>query len=127
MTANGKLNLPPYAKDSPSRINDISVFLYSYETGRNFTVAHPREADNDDAHGDLMAQQEGSTVKHINWRWPDCLTGDGQPTDADSDRGIYNVRDNGPRAISGAERGGEDVLGRCSGRKVITLPASAVC
>lgn len=92
MTANGKLDLPPYDDDSPSRINDISVFLYSYTTGRNFTLAHPDEDDDSDALGDIMAQEDGSTVKHLNWVWPDCLVGDGEPSDSDSDRGIYNVR-----------------------------------
>lgn len=94
MTANGKFGLPPYGDDSPSRINDISVFLYSYTTGRNFTLAHPDEDEDDDsgAIGDMMAQEDGSTVKHLNWVWPDCLVGDGEPSDSDSDRGIYNVR-----------------------------------
>ncbi|MBE3046978.1 hypothetical protein IMZ48_31510 [Candidatus Bathyarchaeota archaeon] len=91
MTANGKLNLPPYEAESPSKINDISVFLYSYATGRNFTVALAGEGNDKGALGNIMGQEDGSTVKHINWAWPECLVGDGQPSDADSDRGIYNV------------------------------------
>ena len=91
MTANGKLNVPPYMEDSPSQIHNISVFLYSYATRRNFTVALPGAEENDGALGDIMAQEEGSTVKHINWMWPDCLVGDGQPSGSDSDRGVYNV------------------------------------
>lgn len=38
-----------------------------------------------------MLQEEGSTVKHVNWIWPDCLVGDGPPANGDSDRGLYNV------------------------------------
>ncbi|SPO00842.1 uncharacterized protein DNG_03590 [Cephalotrichum gorgonifer] len=91
VTANGRLNLPPYVEDSPSQIRNISVFLYSYTTGRNFTVAHPSQGNDSAALGDIMAQEDGSTVKHINWKWPDCLIGDGQPRDLDSDRGIYNI------------------------------------
>lgn len=87
ITANGKLNIPPYVDESPSLIHNISVFLYSYNTGRNFTVVNLDEAPD----GDIMAQEPGSSVKHINWRWPDCLVGDGQPRDADSDRGVYNI------------------------------------
>lgn len=39
-----------------------------------------------------MAQEPGSTVKHVNWVWPDCLVGDGAPNNNDSARGAYNVR-----------------------------------
>ena len=81
MTANGKLDLPPYVAESPSQIRNITIFLFSYQTGRNFTVAST----------DIMGQEPGSTVKHINWVWPDCLVGDGQPKTLDSDRGVYNV------------------------------------
>ena len=77
--------------DSPSQIHNISVFLYSYTTGRNFTVALPGEDDDNGALGDIMEQENGSTVKHIDWTWPDCFVGDGQPSDEDSDRGVYNV------------------------------------
>lgn len=38
-----------------------------------------------------MAQEPGSTVKHVKWTWPACLAGDGQPTTTDSDRGNYNI------------------------------------
>lgn len=101
MTANGKLNLPPYMDESPSKIHNISVFLHSYATGRNFTVALPGESNDNGALGDIMEQEDGSTVKHIDWVWPECLMGDGQPSDSDSDRGIYNVSFRGlPRRAS---------------------------
>lgn len=38
-----------------------------------------------------MAQEPGSTVKHVKWTWPACLAGDGQPSTTDSDRGNYNI------------------------------------
>jgi hypothetical protein len=38
-----------------------------------------------------MAQEPSSTVKHINWIWPDCLVGNGDPYWTDSSRGAYNV------------------------------------
>ena len=38
-----------------------------------------------------MLQEPGSTVKHVNWYWPDCLVGDGQPKDINDVRGVYNV------------------------------------
>lgn len=92
VTANGQLPLPPLDADSPSQIFNITVFLYSYSTGRNFTVSNGTAAGQDDASlGNIMEQEPGSTVKHINWVWPDCLVGDGQPEGDDSDRGAYNV------------------------------------
>jgi hypothetical protein len=92
VTANGQLPLPPLEADSPSQIFNITVFLYSYTTGRNFTVSNGTAAGEDDTSlGNIMEQEPGSTVKHINWVWPDCLVGDGQPEGDDSDRGVYNV------------------------------------
>lgn len=90
MTANGKLPLL-LDEDSPSLINNITIFLYSYDTGRNFTISNGTAGEDDASLGDIMSSEVGSTVKHINWIWPDCLVGDGEPTEDDSDRGLYNV------------------------------------
>ncbi|KAI0135454.1 hypothetical protein F4814DRAFT_401250 [Daldinia grandis] len=91
VTANGKLHPPPYSDDSPSRINNITIFLYSYDTGRNFTITNGTASTNDVSLGDIMESEPGSTVKHVKWHWPDCLIGDGKPDTADSDRGAYNI------------------------------------
>lgn len=91
VSADGKLNLPPYGSDSPSQIYNITIFLYSYDTGRNFTITNGTATANNASLGDIMLSEPGSTVKHVKWHWPDCLVGDGQPTSTDSDRGVYNV------------------------------------
>ncbi|KAI1082792.1 hypothetical protein F5B20DRAFT_484544 [Whalleya microplaca] len=91
VTANGKLNLPPYDDDSPSRINNITIFLYSYDTGRNFTITNGTATGGGASLGDIMQSEKGSTVKHVKWNWPTCLIGDGKPDSADSDRGAYNI------------------------------------
>ncbi|KAF7539483.1 hypothetical protein G7Z17_g12404 [Cylindrodendrum hubeiense] len=91
VTANGKLELPPHDDDDPSQIFNITMFLYSYTTGRNFTISNGTATANNASLGEIMAQESGSTVKHINWVWPDCLVGDGAPDDDDSDRGTYNI------------------------------------
>lgn len=91
VSTNGRLPLPPYPEDSPSLIHNINIFLYSYDTGRNFTITNGTASANNASLGDIMFQEPGSTVKHVKWVWPDCLVGDGQPTEADSDRGVYNV------------------------------------
>ncbi|RWA06568.1 hypothetical protein EKO27_g8533 [Xylaria grammica] len=91
VSANGKLNLPPYDPDSPSLIHNITIFLYSYETGRNFTITNGTASENNASLGDIMLSEPGSTVKHVKWTWPDCLIGDGKPESSDSDRGDYNI------------------------------------
>jgi len=83
--------LPPYTFDSPSKIHNITIFLYSYDTGRNFTITNGTASANNASLGDVMFQEPGSTVKHVKWMWPDCFVGDGQPTEVNSARGVYNV------------------------------------
>lgn len=91
VSANGKLMLPPFSRDSPSQIFNITIFLYSYDTGRNFTITNGTATVGNISLGDIMFQEPGSTVKHVKWNWPDCLVGDGQPKTTNSDRGVYNI------------------------------------
>lgn len=90
VTANGKLPLL-LSEDSASLINNVTLFLSSYRTGRNFTISNGTAGQDDASVGDIMSQEAGSTVKHVNWVWPDCLVGDGEPVDDDDDRGLYNI------------------------------------
>ncbi|KAK0657657.1 hypothetical protein B0T16DRAFT_453094 [Cercophora newfieldiana] len=92
VSTNGRLPLPPYDPESPSMIHNITIFLYSYDTGKNFTISNGTASGIFNASlGEIMAQEPGSTVKHVKWTWPDCLVGDGQPTELNSARGIYNI------------------------------------
>lgn len=88
VSADGVLPLNT-AADSPSRINNITIFMYSYDTGRNFTISNGTVTNA--TYGPIMRQEPGSTVKHVKWTWPSCLAGNGQPTTQDSARGIYNI------------------------------------
>ncbi|KAF4975903.1 hypothetical protein FZEAL_7376 [Fusarium zealandicum] len=90
VTANGKLPLPPYDDDA-SQIHSIEMYLSSYTSGRNFTISNGTASANNASLGEIMAQEPGSTVKHIDWVWPDCLVGDGQSENDKDDRGIYNI------------------------------------
>lgn len=91
VSTNGKMPLPPYASDSPTKIFNVTMFLSSYTTGRNFTISNGTATTNNASLGEIMTQEPGSTVKHVNWIWPDCLVGNGQPSSSGSDRGAYNV------------------------------------
>ncbi|KAK3394298.1 hypothetical protein B0H63DRAFT_42318 [Podospora didyma] len=91
VSANGRLQLPPYANNTPSRIHNITIFLYSYDTGKNFTITNGTASADNASLGDIMFQEPGSTVKHVKWIWPDCLVGDGQPTQVGAARGVYNI------------------------------------
>lgn len=88
VTADGILPLDA-ATDSPSRIHNMTVFLYSYDTGRNLTISNGTVTNA--TYGPIMQQEPSSTVKHVKWTWPSCLVGNGPPTTVDSDRGAYNV------------------------------------
>lgn len=109
VTANGKLPQPPYPEDSSNQIFNVTVFLFSYDTGRNFTVADGTRRPDADTRGVILNQEEGSTVKHVNWVWPDCLVGDGPPDedDDDTDRGSYNV--SRPGKVSIVRANGEQI------------------
>ncbi|KXJ95803.1 hypothetical protein Micbo1qcDRAFT_201149 [Microdochium bolleyi] len=91
VSANGKLQLPPYPQDTPSRFNNITIFLQSYVTGRNLTITNGTASAGNSSLGDVMLSEPGSTVKHVKWIWPECLMGDGQPGSSESARGQYNI------------------------------------
>ncbi len=92
VSTDGRLPLPDQlSPDSPSQIFNITLFLYSYDRGNNFTISNGTASSNNASLGEIMQQEPGSTVKHVNWVWPDCLVGNGQPQDAESARGVYNA------------------------------------
>jgi hypothetical protein len=86
------------------------MFLFSYTTTLNLTISNgtsygwrndsfedtefkcgskTTQGFNNAGCEEIMVQEPGSTVKHVNWAWPDCLVG---IKDDDRDRGSYNVR-----------------------------------
>jgi len=91
VTSDGQLQLPPYPDNSPSAIWNITMFLSSYSTGKNFTISNGTATAGNASLGEIMQQEPTSTVKHVNWVWPDCLVGNGSPTGDNSSRGLYNI------------------------------------
>ncbi|KAL2060267.1 hypothetical protein VTL71DRAFT_9662 [Oculimacula yallundae] len=87
VSSNGQLQLPPYPTNAPSALHNITLFLSSYTTGKNLTISDGTASSGEQ----IMAQEPGSTVKHINWIWPSCLVGNGAPNNNDSARGAYNI------------------------------------
>lgn len=90
VSSDGQLQLPPYPNDPVSAIHNITIFLSSYTTGKNFTISNGTASAGNASLGEIMEQEPGSTVKHVNWVWPDCLVGDGSPS-GNSSRGLYNI------------------------------------
>ena len=60
--------------DSQWTLNSLEVYMVSAAANANLTVSG--------AGSQLLTQEPGSTVKHINWQVATCLT-----------TGTYNVRD----------------------------------
>jgi len=91
ISGDGKLQLPPYPANAPTAFYNITIFLSSYVTGLNLTITNGTAGSGNTSLGDILAQEPGSTVKHVNWIWPDCFVGNGPPTDSNSARGVYNA------------------------------------
>ncbi|KFY36775.1 hypothetical protein V495_07611 [Pseudogymnoascus sp. VKM F-4514 (FW-929)] len=112
VSGDGKLGLPPYEDSAPSQLHAITLFLTSYTTGLNLTIANgtalPATSSNSED-GVVMNQESGSTVKHVNWLWPACLAGDGKPktqglvSEGGSARGAYNVSIHQSFRLNGTE------------------------
>ncbi|KAK5288841.1 hypothetical protein LTS13_001433 [Exophiala xenobiotica] len=109
IAGSGRLTFP-YPRDFDTGIVNITIFLFSYDTGLNLTIsngtssgwvnastAEPEEFDcgrstkqgwQNAGCEEIMDQEPGSTVKHVNWAWPDCLVGNGE---GGGFRGVYNL------------------------------------
>ncbi|KIW60827.1 hypothetical protein PV05_01013 [Exophiala xenobiotica] len=109
IAGSGRLTFP-YPRDFDTGILNITIFLFSYVTGLNLTIsngtsagwvnastAEPEEFDcgrttkqgwQNAGCEEIMDQEPGSTVKHVNWAWPDCLVGNGE---GEGFRGVYNI------------------------------------
>ncbi|KAL4953059.1 hypothetical protein BDW69DRAFT_195141 [Aspergillus filifer] len=116
VSGNGRLPLEDET-DAQTRFHSLTLFLTSFETGKNFTIANGTESsgekngDEDDGKdgsgyiGSVLTLEPGSTVKHVNWVWPGCFVNSGQD-DGDGDdsaRGSYNISMHQAFRLNGTE------------------------
>ncbi|KAE8154121.1 hypothetical protein BDV25DRAFT_167822 [Aspergillus avenaceus] len=82
----GNGQLPP--NSDSTKFHSINLFLTSEKLSKNFTISNGTNTSSTAYVGPILDLEPTSTVKHVDWTWPDCLVGDG---DSGSARGDYNV------------------------------------
>lgn len=86
----GKLRVPPNDISDPlTQVFNFTLFLTSNSLQKNFTISNITTTTPPFAN--IMNQEPGETVKHINFEWPDCLVGDGKEDINTTARGDYNI------------------------------------
>lgn len=88
ISGDGALPFPPNSPDASTRFHNITLFLTSNITGKNLTISNGTTTTPPLAN--ILDQEEGSTVKHVNFEWPSCLVGDGKDAKG-TVRGAYNI------------------------------------
>jgi hypothetical protein len=122
VSGDGRLPLPPYSPNVETGLFNITLFLTSYTTGLNLTISNGTSAGwlNNSAEPpefgcnirlrpefenagcqEIMLQESSSTVKHVNWVWPDCLVGDGGANDDNCGNGGGSIQN----CLEGTARG----------------------
>ncbi|KAH5042411.1 hypothetical protein HBI74_002330 [Parastagonospora nodorum] len=102
VAGDGKLPVPPRSTSDPlTQVYNFTLFLTSIPLQKNFTISNITTATPPFA--DIMQQELGQTVKHINFEWPECLVGDGQDTQG-TQRGEYNISIHQNFRLNGADR-----------------------
>ncbi|KAL5115242.1 hypothetical protein ACEQ8H_006834 [Pleosporales sp. CAS-2024a] len=102
VSGDGKLPVPPRSISDPlTQVFNFTLFLTSIPMGKNFTISNMTTETPPFA--DIMQQELGQTVKHINFEWPDCLVGNGQDTSGTA-RGDYNISIHQNFRLNGADR-----------------------
>jgi len=69
---------------------------------KNFTISNITTSTPPFA--DIMNQESGQTVKHINFEWPDCLVGKNNDDDGVTARGDYNISIHQNYRLNGVDR-----------------------
>ncbi|KAF2195784.1 hypothetical protein K469DRAFT_616646 [Zopfia rhizophila CBS 207.26] len=102
VSGDGKLPVPPLSTADPlTEIFNITLFLTSNTLQKNFTISNI--TTNTPPFANIMLQEPGQTVKHINFEWPDCLVGDGKEDIGTTARGEYNISIHQNFRLNGSE------------------------
>ncbi|KAF9696690.1 hypothetical protein EKO04_005377 [Ascochyta lentis] len=89
ISGDGALPFPPSSNPSAStRFHNITVFLTSTTLDKNLTISNGTSST--PPFSNILEQETGSTVKHVNFEWPLCLVGDGKDAKG-SARGAYHI------------------------------------
>lgn len=89
ISGDGALPFPPDSNvNAATRFHNITLFLTSTTLGKNFTISNGTTST--PPISNVLEQEIGSTVKHVNFEWPLCLVGDGKDAKGTL-RGAYNV------------------------------------
>lgn len=90
VSGDGKLAVPPKDISDPlTQVFNFTLFLTSTTLFKNFTISNITTTTPPLA--DIMNQEPGQTVKHINFEWPACLVGTGSEDIGTTARGDYNI------------------------------------
>lgn len=137
ISGNGRLPLPPYDPNIDSGLFNMTLFLTSYLTGLNLTISNGTTAGwwphnsteawefgcnsgsifQDAGCQEVMLQESGSTVKHVNWIWPDCLIGDGTLNSGNCGNGQQYVQS----CLEGTARGPYNVCQYPTSHELLSL------
>lgn len=86
VSGNGQLS----SSNAETKFHEITLFLTSTEKSKNFTISNGTSSDSHAYVGPVLDLEPSSTVKHVDWIWPDCLVGEGKGGSG-SARGDYNI------------------------------------
>lgn len=102
VSGDGKLPVPPRPLNDPlTQVFNFTIFLTSIAMQKNFTISNITTSTPPFA--DIMNQESGQTVKHINFEWPECLVGDGNNVQGTA-RGEYNISIHQNYRLNGNDR-----------------------
>ncbi|UPX09729.1 uncharacterized protein EKO05_0000412 [Ascochyta rabiei] len=89
ISGDGALPFPPSSNPSAStRFHNVNLFLTSTTIDKNFTISNGTTST--PPLSNILEQETGSTVKHVNFEWPLCLVGNGKDAKGTA-RGAYNI------------------------------------
>jgi hypothetical protein len=102
VSGDGALPVPPRNIADPlTQVFNFTLFLTSTTTEKNFTISNITTSTPPFAN--IMDQESGQTVKHINFEWPECLVGDGNDNEGTA-RGDYNISIHQNYRLNGVDR-----------------------